>query len=259
VRWRTSSASISANGRRTGTLVAGQVGNRRALDQILDAYLDAYAYPFEAVACEVVPTTGAVAGVDFGVGDTVTLDGDTVRCVGLTWRLEADGSLQARPEFDTILAVRQQESIRTVERLTEAFDAPATAGIIDRDLLINSGVVGTETVTYSWSGDIEEALDPDDPDNPWQPTRLESARRIYRFEVEVPAENLLDFFGDTTVKLVKNGSDIATLTLTDTDTYASIDMAVSQVVLPDDLLTVRCTEGGGHIDGAVRIQLADPV
>lgn len=259
VRWRTSSASISANGRRTGTLVAGQVGNRRALDQILDAYLDAYAYPFEAVACEVVPTAGAVAGVDFGVGDTVTLDGDTVRCVGLTWRLEADASLQARPEFDTILAVRQQESIRTVERLTEAFDAPATAGIIDRDLLLNTGMVGTDTVTWSWSGPIDDARDPDNPTNPWQPVRLDKSQRIYRFEVEVPAENLAAFTGTTTIVLLKNGSSISTLNLGDTDTYVGTDVSVTQVILPKDLLEVQCTAVGGHIDGSIRVLTADPV
>jgi hypothetical protein len=36
-------------------------------------------------------------------------------------------------------------------------------------------------------------------------------------------------------------------------------MAVSTVILPKDVLNVRCTAGGGHIDGAIRILLADPV
>jgi hypothetical protein len=167
--------------------------------------------------------------------------------------------LQARPEFDTILAVRQQESIRTVERLTEAFDAPATAGIIDRDLLLNTGLVGTDTVTWSWSGPIDDARDPDNPTNPWQPVRLDKSQRIYRFEVEVPAENLAAFTGTTTIVLLKNGSSISTLSLGDTDTYVGNDVSVTQVILPKDLLEVQCTAVGGHIDGAIRVLTADPV
>lgn len=259
VRWRTRAFSIAANGRRTGSLVVGQVGNRRALDQILDAYLDAYAVPVTSIVAEVVPSTGAVAGVNYKVGDTVTLDGDAVRCVGLTWSLEDDGTLLARPEFDTPLAIRRDERLATIERLTGAFDAPATASIIDRDLLLNTGLVNTQTQTWSWSGPIDDALDTEDSDAPWQPVRLDRAQRIYRFEVECPAEFVARFTGTTTVSLMVNGTVLHTLSLDDNDTYASVDASVTSVVLPQDLVSVKCTATGGHIDGAIRVLFADPV
>jgi hypothetical protein len=166
---------------------------------------------------------------------------------------------QTVPEFDTILAVRQQERLRSLERMVDQFDAPATASIIDRDLLLNSGVVGTETVTYSWPGPVNDVVDPTDPEYPWQPTRLDRARRVYRFEVECPSDNLANFTGTTTIELLKNGSVIASVSLADDEVYGGVDVAVTQVVLPKDLVTVRATASGNHYDGAVRILLADPV
>jgi hypothetical protein len=258
-RWRVRGASVTANGRRAATLQAGNVGNRRSLDQILDAYLDAYAEPGVQIVAQVVPTAGAVAGIDYRVGDTVTLDGETVRCVGLTWTLEPDGSLLATPEFDTPFGVRQQEKLRAVERLTDAFDAPATASIIDRDALLNTGIVGTTRESYSWSGDIEETLDTDDPDNPWQPFRVDRTQRIYGFRAEIPAEYVPDATDDTVIQLLVNGSAIATLTLEVADAAAEVDLPPDTVVLPKDLISVRCTSAGGHVDGSIDILMADPV
>jgi len=259
VRWRTRSSSITAYGRRAGSLEVGQVGNRRALDQILDAYLDAHAEPAEQIVARVIPTTGARAGVNYKVGDTVSLEGDTVRDVGLEWTLQPDGDLLATPEFDSVFGVRQRERLRTVDRLIQAFDAPATSSILDRDALLNSGVVDAETKEVSWAGRIEESLDDEDPDNPWQPIRLDKARRIYQFEVEIPAVYASKAVGTTTVQLLKNGSVLHTLSMGAGVTYAGTDVSVSTVILPKDLLSVRCTATGSHIDGAIRILLADPV
>jgi len=262
VRVRQNATSIAAHGVRPKSFDLGTVSNRRAVDQILDAYLDAYSEPVESLVVSAIAIDGARLGIDYGTGDTIDVDGETLRCVGATWKLEtgaAEGEVGDEPEFQSTLDVRQQERLRAVERMVARFDAPATASILDQGTSIPFGRIGTTRESYSWSGDIEETLDTDDPDNPWQPFRVDRTQRIYGFRAEIPAEYVPDATDDTVIQLLVNGSAIATLTLEVADAAAEVDLPPDTVVLPKDLISVRCTSAGGHVDGSIDILMADPV
>jgi len=259
---RTDDDAVTVAGeRREKSLAAGQVVTVKAARDIADEFLAAWAYPVEAIVAKIEPVAGSVAGVDFKVGDLLQLAGDEVRCVGIRWDLEESGRLKPLPEFESVSARRQREHQFAVDNMVAKFESPATAPLLDRDLkTIRNGQIQTWQDRYSWSGDIEETLDPDDPEADWQPLRFDSDRRIYAIEVEISGD-ILDAFGDTTIELARNGTLINGLfnVTLDTSNTRAFSYVFFEYVTPEDKLTVRCIAAGGHIDGTVTIKTAEPI
>lgn len=263
VRSISNTVSVIANGRRETTLELGQVTERDTVDRICNAYLDAWSVPVRSVVVKHVPTDGVRAGVDFGVGDTITVDGEQLRCVGIAWELDDSGELRPVGEFDTALALRRAEKLRAVDAMVARFDSPATAQITDWGTNIASGKVQTQTVNWSWSGDIDEALsDRSDPDAPWQPAEVGRVMRICSFEVGINPADLPDAFDDSTFTLNKNETlidGLLNLKLDTTTWAAKKQVSAWTVVRPTDTFHPACIEAGGHVDGTVTVRLADAV
>lgn len=260
-RWRTNAASITASTRREKSIMLGGVEQRGAVDSILDAWLDANSTPVRSVAASVLDID-AVAGHDWKVRQTAVVLGETLQCVGLSWTVDRTGELIPHPEFDTVSSLRREARLRAVERMIAQHEAPASAAILNPQTRIPSGRPSTMEISWSWSDDIEEALNEIDPDKPWQIKRVERSQRLYEFSVEIDLADLPDAFDDTTIELLKNGSvvnGLYNLVLDTTTARATVRIFGYETVTPADRLQVRCVAEGGHVDGAINLRLADPV
>lgn len=257
VFWRTDNASITAYGRRARALTLGNITNITAARAIADQYLAAYSTPMGSYVAQIAPTTGHIGGVNYRVGDTVNLSGDAVRTLGLTYELLGDGGLLPVPEFETQLSARQRERQRAIDRLVAKFEQAATASILAPDSRVTEGVVSTESITWSWSGPLEDL---EDQETPWQPYRVARTMRIFAFDVEV--NEAPGTGGPSTIELMKNGSVINglyNLNLEAGDAYKFTNIWGYETVSPSDRINVRSTFAGKHTDGTVTVRFADPV
>lgn len=267
VEWRTVESDLP---RRSHSMQLGAVGNRRAVRKILDEWLEGNSEPVTSLTAEVIPTEGATAGVDFWVGDTVTLAGDPARTLAVM--LQANrGRWQTSPQFNTLQAVRRREKDRSVERMTEQFQAAATAAIVDWGTQIQSGKVEVSAFVWPWTGDIAEELDYDDtdPGRLRQPFRMDRTGRVYEVSIEIDPSNLPDATGDTTFELMKNltvVSGVPELTIDEANARAVFRIYGTVVGTPKDIWNVRLKgDGGGsvvvgnHVDGNITMKYCDSV
>jgi hypothetical protein len=266
--FRTDATSITANGRKSYTLQLPNVVSGSQSSRIIDTYLSAFSTPLRSVTVESARSLGAVAGVNFKVADAITVDGETLKCVGVTWVLAPDGQLDSRPEFETFEAVRQKERQRAIARLIAKFDQPATAQALDLGTQIPSGRVRITSHTWSWSGDVEVLLpgaDPTDPASLGQPWRPDRTMRLYELEVEV--NSLADATGTSTFEFNRNGSlpsspfswGLFNLSLTTTVARASVGVSGFTTVTPNARYSPRCVAAGNHVSGRYTARFADPV
>lgn len=264
VRWRYHEDSIAALGVvRSESLQLGSVTEPRAVDQILDAYLEAHAYPVESMVGKFVDLPGKVAGVDYKVGDTITVAGGAARCYGIAWTVDPlTGDLIPHPEWDTLASVRRRERERALERMIAGHDGPATASLLTSKPLVFAGVPQTMEWDWSWSEDIEEALNEIDPDKPWQVKRVTRIMRPWKISVEIDADDLPDAWGTTEIQLLVNGVELNPLyriALDTTTAYSESWISAYDPIRPQDTVQVLCSVAGGHVDGRVTLHLADPV
>jgi hypothetical protein len=255
--WRTNSSSISTYGRRAQALTLANITNVRSARAIADQYLAAYSMPLTTYVAQVVPVAGSRGGVDYLTGDTVTLAGEVVRCLGLTFELLPDGGLLAVPEFESQLTARQRERQRAIDRLVAKFDQAATAAILAPEPKISSGVATTEVITWSWSGALDNI---EDQESPWQPYRVSRVMRIFGISVEV--NEAPGTGGASTFELLKNGTTINplyNLALENDDKEASKDIWGYETVSPADRINIRSPFAGKHTNGTVTLRFADPV
>lgn len=247
-------------GRCEASLQLGSVTSVEAATAILNAHLDANATPSRSIVGEFEDVTGAVAGVDYQVGDTVTLNGESVRCVGMTWTVSRAGDLVPHPEFDTVSNVRRREFLRSIDRMTAKYDSPASAPILSSKPLLVSGHPSTGEWSWSW-GNIDD-LEDDERDG--QIKRPDTVKRLWRVSVEIKPEDLPDAYGDTTIELLKNGAVLNSLYDVTIDTVtarAEMWIWAYEVITPGDRISVRGKAGewGGHEDGVVTVSYCDPV
>lgn len=260
IEWRQHNGSISTHGRHEGTLTLGAVKSLAAARKIADDYLAVNAFPVESYVGSVLDQSNVVAGVDYSVGDTQTVDGQTLRCSGLTWNVARNGDAVPYVEWESPVAIRRRQLERAVERSIQAFDEPASAPLLSMNRMIIAGKPSTEAWSWSWSDDIEDALNEVDPEKPWQVKRVEKLRRLSIFEIEIDPADLPDAWGDTTVTIMKNGVELNVLYRLKLNTLVAhswLPIWGYEVVRPDDRLQVACLESGGHVDGRITLTAAD--
>lgn len=265
IRWRTHDDSIDElQTVHAQSLELGSVNEPRVVDQILDAFLEAHAYPVPSLVGKFLDLPGKEAGVDYTIGDTVTsVAGQSARCHGIAWTVDRrTGDLVPHPEWDTVASVRRRERERAVQRMIAGFDGPATASLLGSSPLIFAGTPTVSEVTWSWSDDITEALNEVDPEKPWQVKRVERTMRPYHISVEIDEDDLPDAWGTTEIQLLVNGVELNALyriALTTTEAYAESWISAYDPIFPTDTVQVKCSVDGGHVDGRVTLRLADPV
>lgn len=259
-RTRTPHATL---GVRSKSFQLGSYVDPGAVDEALELYLDAHEQPAPSIIAEIEDLADAVAGVDYRVGDTIELGGTPVVVAGITWTIDqATGELVANPEFESLIAVRRQEAARAIEQLGTQFESPITASLLTSTPLVLSGHPRTIEWEWTWSDDIEDALNEVDPEKPWQIHRSETAQRFHRFAIEVDPDDLPDAWGTTRVQLLKNATVINALydlELTTVIARAEVLIWGFETITPADRIQVKAVEVGGHVDGTITVGLADTV
>lgn len=252
-------------GRREASLHLGSVTDMGGVLRVANAFLDAHAEPALSVVGAFHDTPGFRAGVDYQVGDTIGCDvpglPESLRCVGLTWTVDQrTGELLPNPEFDTPSGVLRRERQRAMDRASAAYNTAASAPLLTDDRLLISGYPSGSSVTWSWSGDVDE-LNDDDPDKPAQVWRPVETQRLWMFEVEIDQSDLPDAWGTTTIRLIRNGSVLSdyNLTLTTTVYRRQIQIWAGELARAGDIFRVQAYTQGGHVDGRVTLHYCDPV
>lgn len=260
VTWRVDQASINAHGRRATSVQLGALTDAAAVDDALDAYLAANSTPITSTVGSVIDTDTVTAGVDYTVGDTITIDDTIQRCTGLTWTITGTGELACVPEWDSVVGIRRRERERAYDRQIAGFDPPGSAPLLLPKPLVAIGFVSSREWTWSWSDDITDALNEIDPDKPWQVKECDAYERIWRLMIEIDPADLGDAWGTTTVTIIKNGTELNPLYRTSLTT--SVWLAATPIwgyesIVPGDRIQIACLEDGGHVDGAVTLSRAD--
>lgn len=263
--WRTSPESLGVRRRRETGVQLGQVSNAAAAGTVLASHIYGVSTPANSYFGDVLDAAGVEAGVDYTVGDKVNVVGSgQLMCVGVTKTVERNGRASSVVEWEHVVSFSQREQLRAARRLLEGHDAPASAPILGQDTMVLSGVPASEEVRWTWSEDIEDAVDPDDPERGWQPFRPKKTQRLYQFAAEIKYADLADVFPPpndvTEIRLLKNGVELNALyrlRLTKTEWYVSVSIYGYETVMPGDVLTVQAVEFGGHVDGTITLGLAD--
>lgn len=254
-------------GMKTRSLQLGSMTDQNAVDKLLDLYLDAHEEPAPSIVGEIEDLVDAVAGVDYRTGDTLVLAGDSIVVTGISWTVDqVTGELVPHPEFNSLTAVRRAELLRAVDRVSAQFESGAAASVLSSKPLLVSGHPQTSEFTWSWADDIEDALNEVDPEKPWQIKRTTTIQRLSKLTVEIDVDDLPDAWGDTTVQLWKNDGPLNwswefgyEVTLTTTVAKAEYLLWAYEVVTPDDAIRVACSNVGGHVDGTITLETAEPV
>ena len=249
-------------GARSTSLQLGSVTDPVAVDRILNAHLDAYGSVVPSIVGEFEDLIGATAGIDYRVGDSFEVLGVPVRCVGLTWTVGDDGELVPHPEFETIAGQRRRDVLRSIDRMTSQFDSPASASILSSKPLLVSGNPTTHEWTWSWSGDIDDLLEEDDPEKPRQPKTPAVTSRLWKFEIKVNPDDLADAWGVTKVFIAKNGSILNPLFFVTLDTVTAVHeerLFAYETAFNGDDFSIIVDEFGGHVDGTVTLSYCDAV
>lgn len=248
-------------GRVSKSLSLGSVTDLNTVLRVGEAYLDSHAEPSRSVVAS-IENIDLVPGVQWGVGDWGGVMGEALRCVGLTWTVERDGRLTPVPEFGSISSLRRRTYQLTLDRLTSRFESPLSASVLTSKSLVMSGYPSSSDWTWSWSGSVDDLEELDDPEKPAQPKSPDTVRRLWLVTAEVSEGDLPDAWGDTTIRIVKNGATLNSLydvTLTTTVAKVQKQIWAYETCSPSDQFTIQIIEFGGHVDGAVTISHCDAV
>jgi hypothetical protein len=258
-RWVTDPSSISTWGRIESFLSVGDVSDLSVVDAIGAEYLSARSQPRTSHVAEVEPTTGDVPGVNVDLGDTATVAGETLECVGLTysWGTDNEDGLRKVPEFATRLDARLAESERAVERLIVAGGGRSaiSAPPVDRGTDVATGKVRTVSVP-PWSWNASEDLD-DTSD--WQPWTAEEPVRLTGWSVRCDAS---EADGTSTFRWRAYGAannGLVTISLTSSQDYAFVPLYGYSVLVKGATLAPFVEANGGHKNGAVQFYGAEVV
>ena len=256
-RWVTDAGSITSWGRIEGTMSVGSISDPATVDALGAAYLLTRAQPIYSSTLQVASTTGAVAGVDYREGDTVSTDGTTLRCVELAFNLAADGTMQATPGMISPLEQQVREADNKLDRMiADAGGAtPISSPPIDTGSGVPTGKLNQRQVLQSsWQAATELA-----DATKWHDSPVSEPMRVA--EIVLAAKDITATTGPTTFRLQRNGADLLSIpafgsvptevTLTSSQTYKAIPVFGHTLFVKGDTLRLYPTVNGGHAVGSV--------
>lgn len=260
--WVTDATSIATYGRREATLQISGSLSPADVQRIGSAYIAGKKDP--SLSIQASPVLGPVAGVDYGVGDWVTVAGTEQRCVDIRHRLDRDNGDWQPPEpvFSSLPNERGRDADRAFDRLLSA----QGGGAVDASVSPAAQLAAVEAVKplrqYTWSW--YDGADPGsrtilDDDSRWQ---VETIQEPCRAGVLWLEPDFTGATGDTTFELHLNGSNWSSffnLTIPSTPvggiTFAWVQMWGYSFLNAGDKITVRCTANGQHRQGKYTLYL----
>lgn len=272
--WVTDSVSIGMWGRIEGFLSVGEMDDPAAIQQVGIQYLEAHSQPTVSHVVEIA-RNGPVAGEDFDLGDTLTAGGTIdLRCVGITYALQPDGTLRAVPELSSPRDEFEKQTARTIDRMiaNAGGTSGASAPPISTGTSIKAGRVSTVKLdSWSWS-DPSELDDPWDPEvepgdgGSWgQPFEIEEPLRLCEWTINCEwqdrdEEQVTD--GITRFQLYLDDAPLGDLpfiiTIGETEKEGRQPIYGPAVVMPGQLIRPVCLDNGGHHSGSITVHATDP-
>lgn len=256
--WVESPLSIAAYGRWEQTLEVGDVRREDQMIAIGLEYLESRNTPRDSVSVK-----AALRNPAFGVGDTVEVNGEILRCVGMTPKLEKHGWVWA-PEFSTLRQEAQIRRDRVVDQLIGAAGGGSSAAAVQlrrKSSPVPEGKLppkGSHTWGYNTLIELDE--------EPWQAWEVEDFCRLYEFvfqgDITETAGGPVVTTGNSTAIFSVNGviwPGIVGITLGPSDTKVKGDLFGYSVLRPGDEVRVWTTARGGHVNGSVELRYTDPI
>lgn len=269
--------SVLAYGRRPGgSLQVGSISDPVILDQIGAAYLTGKTNPAPSRVVETVSTFD----LDCDPGDTITVEGDTLRVTEIAYSLDRSGELRKVPVLSTEYQEYRKRAERTLDRLIRenGEGSRASARIIYTGTQIEPGPIDpVELESWSWTeGDdlVAELWDTDRP-RPWQTHVVKKACRLVALIVECDWADpdgsgglTAVATGDTSIKLIINDlptvvpfvATVPSINPTDSSNPKvwAIQYILGEALLnPLDRVSVAVTEAGAHVNGSAALWAVD--
>lgn len=251
--WVVDSASVSTWGRREEELRVSEPLSGANATRIGTAYLASRKGAMTSVQAS--PGATVVPGVDYGVGDLVTVAGEKQKCVDIARRLNRDtGEWQPpTPSFSSVRNERLIAADRAFDRLISlqgggGVDATALASL-------SLGEIGEVRPlrTLSWSHYDSAASGSRtvlDDTTRWQEVRIEEPCRAGMITAVIDYAGAT---GQTTIELHRNGSlwnGLFNVVIPSAPpfgiTFIAVPMWGYEFLNVGDLMTIKCIENGQH-------------
>lgn len=251
--WVTDPTSIAAYGRREEELRVSDVLGTANTQRIGAAYLASRKNPQTSV--QVQPGAGPVPGVDYDVGDLVTVNGSKQRCVDIAWTLDADTG-EWEPPTPTFSSRANERAIRA-DRAFDRLISLQGGGGVDATALSTFSLLPMEALkpsrSLSWSHYDSAASGSRtglNDNTKWQEVRIEEPCRAGMISCVVDYAGAT---GQTTIELHRNGSlwdGLFNVVIPSAPpfgvTFIFVRMYGYEVLNPGDLMTIKVIENGQH-------------
>lgn len=237
-------------------------------DELSNADLDRRAKSFMATltdvdSLEAQPGSGPVPGVDFGVGDTISVAGEQLRCVDIRKQLDVSTGdwLPPQPVFSTPTNIRLLQADRAFDRLIalQAGGAPDASVHPSALVLPMEPMQSQRVITWSWYDSADPGSREVLNDNTrWHTERVNEAARVTAITVTADWAGAT---GNTILELHRNGSlwnGLFNVTLPATSggfDWRIVWMWGYQTLDEGDEVSIRVSSNGQHRQGAYKLHL----
>ncbi len=256
--WVTSPLSIAAYDRWEQTLEVGDVRDRAQMVAIGVEHLASRDTPRDSIT-----TAATIRNLTFGVGDTVEVAGETLRCVGLVPKLGRFG-WEWTPQWSTLSEETKIRRDRVLDQLIG--QAGGGSGAAEVSLRAPSSPVPEGRLApkgeHTWG--FNKLIDLDE--QPWQAWDVQDFGRLYEFRLEADITETVGgpvvTTGTTSAIFSVNGvvyPGLFPISLGPADTEVSVGLNAYSLVRPGDKVRCWMTARGGHVNGSVVLRYTDPI
>ena len=272
-RWDLDTGSSGEWGRIEDCISVGDITDPATIDHIGEAYLAPRSQPLVTHVLELLNTTGAVAGTDYSEGDTVAAPAGTLRCTEIALRLDG-GRFKPTPTLNSPYEELLRRADYQVERMIAAAGgaSPVSSPPTETGSGVNAGK-RTPRVIDRWSWRLPEELDPEywfdveEEENlkAWQPATLEDPTVVTSVVIdcdfdEATGPSVFRYMvnGVAPLSIPELGSLPTDITVEADEGHAEIAMYGHNYLGHNDRPSVSCIVNGGHTNGAITMNGADP-
>lgn len=260
--WVTDPTSMGAWGRREAPLA---VSDPLSFDDAVRIGTQYLAYRKDpSVSVQVTIAAGTLAGTDYQVGDSITVEGvGEQRVVDVKQTLDPDTGLWL-PETPVLSSPADRER-RAADRAFDRLIAQQGRGWPDADTFVSKSPIPSGpladrgTLSWSWYDPDGEVLEDDDN---FQVHQIERPVRAWALSCH---PDFTGATGDTTIELHRNAAlwnglfNIVVPATPPGIPWVWIPMYGGSVLNPGDQMSIRCIQNGKHKQGSVALYLTDPV
>lgn len=249
-------ASVTANGRRESLLSIANVSDGPTALHVALANIDPMSELEESVTLRVEPGTGEVPGVDYVVGDRITVPNvlgvaSSYRVAACSWTQDDDHTVYV-PELATARDIIDQRYQRWLTRTNNGALEGRSRSASPSSPSVWEGMQVLESITETVSTTGNYAAEVDDE----SPAKgMDRQLRLVRLVGTCTAAGA----GNTTFEVLRNGALTGdAVTFSAATVTADAYFSAGETFALADTFAIRCTESGGHEGVAVVGHFVEP-